>query len=319
LESDQIYYVYPKLGGRYVGTPITITAASTADNTSPDDLVVQVLAAINTTSFAGKFSVSFDSSKNEVLAQLIAPYYNADIGVRSGASFGYATRVAVTGVPSPTYTYDTMGGLFAGMGGAGLASVGAKAGVSGSVTNISADSIASIVAGKLCQNTLDGVQGNGDTLAAGNLVNKVDFIKLNKANQSTVDSTGAFGAGWNGPYLVGTVAHPGFNFVGAVVDPFAAHANLFDPGSGETPSDPGNPAKIKWADTAANGTFGTFGIGDAITTKTDGFIAAVTYPLDKLNHTNFVPEALLTVGDAKSPASISNSNFIDNNNVYILA
>ena len=50
-----------------------------------------------------------------------------DIGIRTGAAFGY----------------DSAGGLFAGVGGTGL-----KAGLNGSVTNIQANAIASIVAGR---------------------------------------------------------------------------------------------------------------------------------------------------------------------------
>ena len=189
-------------------------------------------------------------------------FSNGDIGVRSGEIFGY----------------DTMGGLFAGTGGTGT-----KAGIAGNVTNIVADAIASIVAGRM---------QNGDTITAANLVNKVDRIFLNHGVQPTVDTVTGPGAFTNWDSA---------NMVGAVVDPGDATANLFDLGEGE------------WVDTIADN---KFGIGDATTTKTDGFIAAVNYPTGKLNHTNFVPEALLTVINPKAPLDSSNSNFIDNDNHF---
>jgi hypothetical protein len=83
-----------------------------------------------------------------------------DIGLRTGAVFGYTA----------------MGGLFAGLGGAGLG-VGGKAGLNGNVTNINANSIASIVAGH-------------ETVPQ--MVEKAENIYLN-GNKQLVARSNAFG------------------------------------------------------------------------------------------------------------------------------
>ena len=89
---------------------------------------------------------------------------NHDIGLRSGAVYGFAT----------------MGGLFVGTG--GKVPVGGKAGLAGNATNINADAIASIVAGRE---------------AAPEFAEKVENIYLN-GNQQLVQRDSAFGE--NGPF-----------------------------------------------------------------------------------------------------------------------
>jgi hypothetical protein len=226
--------------------------------------------------------------------------YNGDIGVRSGEIFGY----------------DTMGGLFAGKGGAG--GTNGKAGLAGNVTNVSADAIAAIVAGKMV---------NGDTVEAANLANLVSNITLNpsesgevvapKLNNLPVD--GSFG-NWNAA-----------NILGAIVNPTASGANSFD---GKFVDAETRDVGFEFLNHIATNTVtnAAFGIGDQITAQTDGFVAAVTFSAAKANHNNFAPQALLTVVNPKLaagsllpngttlsdgtvvPAGSINSLFIDNDN-----
>jgi len=184
-----------------------------------------------------------------------------DIGVRSGSAFGYTT----------------MGGIFAGE--AGLSGAGGKPAVAGSVIGISADAIASIVAGKPV---------NGDAITARNLAQVVDAIVLN-GNVASVTNA-------NGDYTnFGTA-----NIVGGIVDPTGAgnpsspypaahpHANTFDlivQGS----------AVDEYGDTDGNG---TFSFGDTTNSHTDGFVAAVTFNNDSTTPNNVRVEALLTVDAA---------------------
>lgn len=83
---------------------------------------------------------------------------NHDIGLRSGAAYGY----------------ESMGGIFAGVGGNG-----ATKGLAGNVIGVSADAIGSIVAGRG---------------AAPELVNKVESIYLNDSNL-LIEKDGAFTQG----------------------------------------------------------------------------------------------------------------------------
>lgn len=89
-----------------------------------------------------------------------------DIGARTGVAFGY----------------DTQGGIFAGVGGA--TPLGGKAGVNGNVINVSADAIASIVAGRTATPQLvekaSQIRVNGD------------FTKLLYNLNSIFPGTGAF-------------------------------------------------------------------------------------------------------------------------------
>jgi hypothetical protein len=109
-----------------------------------------------------------------------------DIGVRSGEAFGF----------------NTMGGLFAGSAGSG-----AKVGIAGSVTSVTANAISSIVAG----------HSNVPQLAK-----LVDSIYL----RSFVKTTTNAGAGGAGPFDNFNAA----SLVGGVVDPLVANANDFDRG-----------------------------------------------------------------------------------------
>ena len=89
---------------------------------------------------------------------------SADIGVRSGQSFGYAT----------------MGGLFAGAGGGGAPG---KSGLAGNVTNVYADAIAAIVAGKS---------------ATPQLVEKVEKITLSALNHPKTSGNSRFTVSFGG-------------------------------------------------------------------------------------------------------------------------
>ena len=180
--------------------------------------------------------------KGGVGGSISALNVNYDIGVRSGVGFGY----------------DSMGGIFAGAGGTGTSDGGAA----GSVTNVTADAIASIVAGKAMSSSV---------ITARNLVTQVSGIILNGSVPTLVDD--------NGRYTNFETA----NLVGGVVDPdqpgvpYPAahpHANTFDLESGE------------FVDSDLDG---KFGLGDTTTAKTDGFIAAIDYVRSK---TNFRPEAV---------------------------
>jgi hypothetical protein len=112
----------------------------------------------------------------------------ADIGFRSGVAYGYA---AGTGA----------GGLFAGAGGTGAKSGGAA----GDVTNITANAISSIVAGK----------GSTPQLAG-----TVDGIFLEGLVATAADSTGAF------------TNFDTANLVGSVINPTAAGASVYQSGDG---------------------------------------------------------------------------------------
>ncbi len=127
------------------------------------------------------------------ISDVTAP--SIDIGVRSGAAFGY----------------NTMGGIFAGAGGAGLVK-----GVSGNVTNIRAGAIAAIVAGKTATPQEVGVV---DFIYLGpgtNLLKASDPGDLNFADGGD--------AAWHS-FQGG--AYSTANLVGAVVNPTAVDANRF--------------------------------------------------------------------------------------------
>lgn len=120
---------------------------------------------------------------------------NGNIGVMSGEAFGFGQA----------------GGIFAGLGGTG----GKGNGVAGNVTDIVANSIASIVAGR-------------DASAIG-LVSKVDGIFLNGSTQLTLNGVGGFSNS-------GTA-----NIVGSssLADPSVADGSLFHY------TDNGNPAEFQ--------------------------------------------------------------------------
>lgn len=106
----------------------------------------------------------------------LAGEVTADIGIRSGASFGYSQAAGGAG------------GIFAGLGGTGSKTLGAA----GNVTNITATAIASISAGKGATPQLAGT---------------VDGIFLNGLTQTAVDNTGAF-TNFDTANLVGSVQGP---------------------------------------------------------------------------------------------------------------
>ena len=170
-----------------------------------------------------------------------------DIGVRSGRSFGYGAT--------------EMGGIFAGMGGVNTTVVNTLDGASGNVTTVTANAIASIVAGR------PSFAGGNATITKANLVTKVDNIELSGLVPARVDGTGAY-KNFATANLVGGNHSANPNTT--------ANADTFDPG--EYVDGAGNPP-------------GVFGIGDSVNATTDGFIAAITLT----NKRNFVPEALLTV------------------------
>ena len=113
-----------------------------------------------------------------------------DIGIRSGVAYGYAVGGA--------------GGIFAGVGGAGNRHNGAN----GSVTDITANAISSIVAGK------GSVQ----------LCTEVDGVYLDGLTATTADATGAF-TNFATANLVGSVFNAGNG-------PTAAGASTFQAGDG---------------------------------------------------------------------------------------
>ncbi|MEA3210008.1 MAG: hypothetical protein QOE70_3065 [Chthoniobacter sp.] len=169
---------------------------------------------------------------------------NFDIGMRSGQGFGY----------------NTMGGIFAGAGGTGPF----KNGLAGNVTNISADAIASIVAGKPV---------TGDAITVRNLIPLVDGIYLNGNVATIVDNNGTF-KNFDTANLIGGVVSP--LAAGAAYPAPHPHANTFDLANGEFGDHVG-------------GVVGEFDLGDTITAMTDGFVAAVIF---NTANTNVSPEAI---------------------------
>jgi hypothetical protein len=154
-------------------------------------------------------------------------FVNADIGVRSGRHFGFNAATE-------------MGGIFAGIGGQG----GGVDGLAGNVISVTADAIASIVAGRIT---------GGGALNAVNLVTKVDGIILNGANKATVAASGTASnyTNFDTANLVGGVATAAPN-----ADP---NANVF-----KTDTDIIPPS--------------SFAFGDS---PQDGLIAAVTLTAKK--------------------------------------
>jgi len=174
---------------------------------------------------------------------------NGDIGVRSGESFGFST----------------MGGVFAGAGGANVniltiaspTQFAATDGKSGSVSKIIAHSIASIVAGR---------PDVGDVFEARNIVEALTDVTLLGLENPTKTNP-------DGSYANFDTA----NVLGGVVNPLDAGANTFSLADGEFADNDGS---------------GFFSIGDSITSETDGFVAAKVF---KDSERNVRPEALLRV------------------------
>jgi hypothetical protein len=185
---------------------------------------------------------------------------DGDIGVRRGQGFGYSF----------------MGGIFAGLGGSG-----SSAGAAGSVTGISADAIAAIVAGKVEQ---------GSVIARENLVTQVSGIILNDDIATRTDATGQY-TNYDVANLVGAVVNP--DQPGANESEPQPHANTFDLEANE------------FVDNDANG---KFSIGDTTNERTDGFIAALSFLNARKGVNSFRPEALFTLDD------LGGVEFIDLNN-----
>ena len=116
-------------------------------------------------------------------------FVNAAIGIRSGAMFGFD----VAGFDGATVT--GMGGISAGMGGAG----GTKTGVAGYVSNIAADAIASIVAGRLHV---------GQALEPGNLASEVTGVILNGTTAVSLQHNVTYSFGADSTAPISTNATP---------------------------------------------------------------------------------------------------------------
>ncbi len=117
----------------------------------------------------------------------------ADIGIRSGAVYGYAVDAA-DGTPQA-------GGIFAGIGGIG----GRHSGANGDVTDVTANAISSIVAGK----------------GTPQLCTEVDKIYLAGLTATAANADGSF-----------TSTFDTANLVGSVQNPTAAGASVFKAGDG---------------------------------------------------------------------------------------
>lgn len=198
-------------------------------------------------------NTSLANGKGGLGGSIDALFVNHDIGVRSGAAFGFdATE---------------MGGIFAGSGGINTTvahspdTLDKLDGAAGNVTRVSADAIASIVAGR------PTFVGANAQITKQNLVTKVDSIILNGLVNTRVTNTGMY-KNFDTANLVGGNHSANPNAT--------ANADTFDAGEY---TDTANPL--------------VFGIGDSTNASTDGFIAAL-----QLARRNFVPEALLTVDTA---------------------
>lgn len=248
-------------GGGGAGAIVNIEAGNAGDATSArvgakGGSVTDVGIGLEKTSTGDPFSV-----KAETLIRHIAAGDGGDAGSGIGGGGGAVQNVRVLydigAKIGQVFGYDTMGGVFAGAGGSG-----AIVGASGAVLNVSADSIAAILAGRLL---------NGETIQERNLVSSADGIVLNSSEAATVhDADGSY------------VNYATASLVGAIRNPDAPGASVFEAG--------------EFVD---NGPVG-FGIGDATNDQTDGFVAARKYATNGKFPTSVRPEALLTVGDTGS-------------------
>ena len=186
------------LGGGDVGTPLVIEAGNAGAGTS-------ATAGARGGSVSG---VNVDSLATGAIVRSIAA---GDGGAASpafgiGGVGGTVTNVHVLGDigirSGQHYGYGTMGGIFAGVGGAGVTQ-----GAAGSVTLVTANSIAAIVAGK------------NDAPQLATLVDGI-FLNGNQASKLVTIPVP------DGSFQNFNVA----NIVGAVFNPSAAKANTFDTG-----------------------------------------------------------------------------------------
>lgn len=202
-----------------------------------------------------------------------------DIGVRSGKAFGFDA--------------DGAGGIFAGGGGNGP-----TAGKAGSVTDVTAAAIASIVAGR--PTTADPAN-----LQLATLVDRVNLRGLAAPTVVFQPGDPLFGA-FDKETRPAELPSPGFpfgkpatvafdeaNFVGSVGgEPGVRDANVY-----RTLAGPVSSLQTAWV------------LGS--TAPLDGLVAAITLGQDR----NFRPEALLTVTDPRAP---TNFVLLDYRNNYTI-
>jgi len=268
-------------GGNIRNMGIGVNAFDTNDPTNPDNTFAIDPATIVRHIAAGNGGNTGGSGKGGAGGSINSLHAFADIGVRSGEAFGYST----------------MGGLFAGAGGLNTSSshsptsAAANDGAAGSVIDVTANAIASIVAGR---------PEIGSVITIQNLATKVDQIILNGLeNPTRVDGNGTFTnfdtanliGGVKDPAAVGVPYDDGDPQTPAVLHP---HANTFD----ET----ADPLTTEFVDNDNND---TFSLGDATTENTDGFVAAISYIN---NLTNVRAEAVLTILSAPTFIDLNNTN-----------
>lgn len=264
-------------GGDVIDVGLGVNIFNKANPADPENaLALDPLTVIQHVSAGDGGGTGLASGKGGRGGDVRALNTHEDIGIRSGVGFGF----------------DTMGGIFAGSGGLNTSithtatTLEARDGQSGSVLQVTADAIAAIVAGK---------PQAGDILTVRNLAARVDDIILNGLNVATrVDANGTF-LNFNTANLIGGVVNPSdagaaYNSPGTppVLHP---HANTFDAINGE------------FIDTNPDG---VFGLGDTLTAKTDGFIAALSFIN---NAANVRPEAVLTsIGGVVTFVDLNNTN-----------
>jgi hypothetical protein len=157
-------------------------------NVLPDVIVRAIAAGDGGDGTAGKAKGAAGGSVSQVNV-------TGDIGFRAGKSYGFATDASL------------MGGIFAGQAGVNTASpLDTKlAGKAGEVTNVTAEAIAAIVAGRD---------------ASPQLANRVDGIFLRGNTAVTADITGAFNNFFSANLVGGKAGDPtlpaadSFHFVG---------------------------------------------------------------------------------------------------------
>jgi hypothetical protein len=268
-------------GGDIRNLGIGVNPFDANDPTNPDNAFAIDPATIVRHIAAGNGGdTGLGSGKGGTGGSVVGLHAFADIGVRSGEAFGFST----------------MGGLFAGSGGLNTGAShtpttqAANDGIAGSIIDVTANSIATIVAGR---------PEIGSVITIQNLAAKVDQVILNGLeNPTRVDGNGTFTnfdtanliGGVKDPAAVGVPYDDGDPQTPPVLHP---HANTFD----ET----ADPATTEFIDNDNND---SFSLGDATTASTDGFVAAISYIN---NLTNVRAEAVLTIVNG-SPT------FIDLNN-----
>ncbi len=153
-------------------------------------------------------------------------FVNATIGIRTGAAFGFD----IAGVDGGAVT--GAGGISAGVGG-----TGAIAGLAGNVTNITADAIASIVAGRLHV---------GQALESVNLATKVDAIILNGSDTAAPTLVHEFTLSYDGvsspPLLTDATPFQVAAALNALIKPIQSAEGVPEADQGVTVASPANGA-----------------------------------------------------------------------------